>query len=148
MSAWLFWLIVTAVLLLIELMTGMMFGLCLSIASLIVVGLSFWLSPFLQGVVFAALAMVALVIWARVYPRYRHGPHRDDPAAHSEGQHHLLGQYLVLSAPLAPMAQIRVGDSFWLARSQDGQAIEAGHGVQVVAIEGTVLVVVPCKTVA
>jgi membrane protein implicated in regulation of membrane protease activity len=59
----------------------------------------------------------------------------------SEIQHHLMGLELVLSVALEPQAQIRVGDSYWLARSDSGQSIAIGAKVKVVAIDGTMLVV-------
>lgn len=137
MSAWLLWLIVAAVMLIAELMTGILFCLCLCIAALLTVLVSGVLPPIGQGVVFSVLSAIFLVIWAN----WRKRQTALEKPIVSEIQHHLMGLELVLSAALEPEAQIRVGDSYWLARSENGQSIAVGTKVKVVEIEGTMLVV-------
>jgi len=137
MSAWLFWLSVAAVMLIAELMTGILFCLCLCIAALLTVAVSGVLPIESQGIVFAILSAIFLVLWARWRKRQK----LSEKPAISEIQHHLMGLELNLSAALEPQAQIRVGDSYWLARSKDGQSIAVGTTVKVVAIDGTMLVV-------
>jgi membrane protein implicated in regulation of membrane protease activity len=137
MNAWIIWLIIAGVLLIAELMTGVLFCLCLSLAALFTFFFSWILTPFAQGVVFAVWSTLFLLIWAR-WRRLQ--VQRETPHV-SEIQHQLLGHQLVLSAALAPSAQVRVGDSYWLARSIDGESLAVGSKVEVVAIEGTTLVV-------
>ncbi len=137
MSAWLFWLIAAGILLIAELMTGVLFCLCLSLAALFTFFFSWILTPFQQGIVFAVWATLFLLIWAR----WRKSQVRHEKAYVSEIQHHLLGHQLILTAALLPEAQIKVGDSYWLARSRHGESIVQGSKVKVVAIEGTTLVV-------
>jgi membrane protein implicated in regulation of membrane protease activity len=137
MSAWIFWLIVAAVMLIAELMTGILFCLCLCIAALLTVAVSGVLPPIGQGVVFSILSAIFLVIWAN----WRKKQAALEKPIVSEIQHHLMGLELVLSVALEPQAQIRVGDSYWLARSDSGQSIAIGAKVKVVAIDGTMLVV-------
>ncbi len=137
MSAWVFWLIIAAVMLIAELMTGILFCLCLCIAALLTVAVSGVLPPIGQGVVFSILSAIFLVIWAN----WRKKQAALEKPAVSEIQHHLMGLELVLSAALEPQAQIRVGDSYWLARTENGQSLAVGTKVKVVAIEGTMLVV-------
>ncbi|MBC7751436.1 MAG: NfeD family protein [Candidatus Saccharibacteria bacterium] len=137
MIAWLFWLSVAAIMLIAELMTGILFCLCLCVAALITVAVSGVLSMEVQGIVFAILSAIFLVLWARWRKRQK----LSEKPIISEIQHHLMGLELVLSAALEPQAQIRVGDSYWLARSKDGQSIAIGTTVKVVAIDGTMLVV-------
>ncbi len=137
MSAWVFWLIIAAVMLIAELMTGILFCLCLCIAALLTVAVSGVLPMEGQGIVFAILSAIFLVLWAR----WRKQQKLSEKPAVSEIQHHLIGLELNLSAALEPQAQIRVGDSYWLARSENGQAIAVGAKVKVVSIDGTMLVV-------
>jgi len=137
MSAWVFWLIIAAVMLIAELMTGILFCLCLCVAAVLTVAVSGVLSPTSQGIVFSILSAIFLMIWAR----WRKQQTALEKPKISEIQHHLLGLELVLSAALEPQAQIRVGDSYWLARSKDGQSLAVGTKVKVVAIDGTMLVV-------
>jgi membrane protein implicated in regulation of membrane protease activity len=137
MSAWLVWLSVAGIMLIAELLTGILFCLCLCLAALLTVVVSGFLPMEEQGVVFAILSTIFLVLWAR----WRKQQKKSEKPAISEIQHHLMGLDLVLSSALQPEAQIRVGDSFWLARSEDGQSIAVGTKVKIVAIEGTTLVV-------
>ena len=137
MSAWIFWLIIAAVMLIAELMTGILFCLCLCIAAVLTVAVSGVLPPIGQGIVFSILSAIFLIIWAN----WRKKQAALEKPAVSEIQHHLMGLELSLSAALEPQAQIRVGDSYWLARTKDGQSLVAGTKVKVVAIEGTMLVV-------
>ncbi len=137
MSAWVFWLIIASIMLIAELMTGILFCLCLSLAALITVAVTWILPPYAQGVVFAILSTVFLIIWAR----WRQQQAALEKPTISEIQHQLIDHVLILSHALEPTAQIRVGDSFWLARTEDGQSLAQGVRVKVVAIEGTVLVV-------
>jgi membrane protein implicated in regulation of membrane protease activity len=119
------------------LMTGILFCLCLSIAALLTVAVTWFLEPAGQGVVFAVLATIFLLIWAR----WRKQQAALQKPKVSEIQHHLLDSVIVLSAEIAPQGQIRVGDSYWLARSEDGALIAKDTKVKVVGIEGTMLVV-------
>ena len=137
MSAWVFWLIIAAVMLIAELMTGILFCLCLCIAALLTIAVSGFLSIEGQGIVFAILSAIFLVLWARWRKRQK----LSEKPAVSEIQHHLMGLELALSAALEPQAQIRVGDSYWLARTKDGQSLVVGTKVKIVAIDGTMLVV-------
>ena len=141
MSAWIFWLIVAAVMLIAELMTGILFCLCLCIAALLTVAVSGVLPPIGQGVVFSILSAIFLVIFLVIWANWRKKQTALEKPIVSEIQHHLMGLELRLSAALEPEAQIRVGDSYWLARSENGQSITVGTKVKVVAIEGTMLVV-------
>jgi membrane protein implicated in regulation of membrane protease activity len=137
MSAWLVWLSVAGIMLIAELLTGILFCLCLCLAALLTVVVSGFLPMEEQGVVFAILSTIFLVLWAR----WRKQQKKSEKPAISEIQHHLMGLDLVLSAALQPEAQIRVGDSFWLAKTEDGQSLAIGTKVKVVAIDGTILVV-------
>jgi membrane protein implicated in regulation of membrane protease activity len=137
MSAWLFWLSIAGIMLIAELLTGILFCLCLCLAALLTVVVSGFLPMDEQGIVFAILSTIFLVLWAR----WRKKQKKSEEPAISEIQHHLIGLDLVLSAALNPEAQIRVGDSFWWARSEDGQSLAVGTKVKVVAIDGTILVV-------
>lgn len=137
MSAWVFWLIIAAVMLIAELMTGILFCLCLCIAALLTVAVSGVLPPVGQGVVFSILSAMFLMVWAN----WRKKQSALEKPTVSEIQHHLLGLELLLSAALELQAQIRVGDSYWLARSEDGHSLAVGTKVKVVAIDGTTLVV-------
>ncbi len=137
MSLWIFWLIIAAVMLIAELMTGILFCLCLCVAALLTVIVSGVLPLAGQGVVFSILSSIFLIIWAN----WRKKQAALEKPTVSEIQHHLMGLELVLSAALEPQAQIRVGDSYWLARSKDGQSIAIGTTVRVISIDGTMLVV-------
>lgn len=137
MSAWILWLMIAAIMLIAELMTGILFCLCLCVAALLTVAVSGVLPPIGQGIVFSILSAIFLIVWAN----WRKNQAATEKPVVSEIQHHLMGLELVLSAALEPEAQIRVGDSYWLARSKNSESLAVGTKVKVVSIDGTMLVV-------
>ena len=137
MSAWILWLMIAAIMLIAELMTGILFCLCLCVAALLTVVVSGVLPPVGQGIVFSILSAIFLIVWAN----WRKNQAALEKPVVSEIQHHLMGLELVLSAALEPEAQIRVGDSYWLARSKNSESLAVGTKVKVVSIDGTMLVV-------
>ncbi len=137
MSAWLFWLSISVVMLIGELLTGILFFLCLSIAALLTIVVSGVLPMDVQGIVFAILSAIFLYIWAR----WRKKKRLAAKSVVTEPQHYLIDRDLVLSAALEPEAQIQVADGFWFARTEDGQSLAIGTKVKVVAMDGTTLIV-------
>lgn len=137
MSPWLFWLSISVVMLIGELLTGILFFLCLSIAALLTIVVSGVLPMDVQGVFFATLSAIFLYIWAR----WRKKKRLAAKSVVTEPQHYLIDRDLILSVGLEPEAQIRVGDGFWFARTEDGQSLVIGTKVKVVAMDGTTLIV-------
>ncbi|HWH05761.1 MAG TPA: NfeD family protein [Gaiellaceae bacterium] len=65
--------------------------------------------------------------------------HRRKPAV---GVETLVGRRAVVAARCRPEGQVRVAGELWAARCAEGA--DAGDEVEVVAVEGLVLVVAPC----
>lgn len=102
------------------------------------------LGPFdwrLQVLVFAVLALLTSVVWARTMRR--RGAPAADETLNSRGRSY-VGRRLHLARPLPDgRGQIQLDDTWWPARSADGSTLGAGDVVEVVASDGALLVVRP-----
>jgi inner membrane protein len=133
---WWHWWILGAVLAAVEtLLPGVLaiwFG-----AAAIVVGALLLVMPIpwqLQLVLFAALGVVAMVLWRRF--RKPEAPASDEPGLNQRGQRY-VGQSFTLVEPIqGGTGKIQVGDSVWLVQGSDAPA---GARVRVTGVNGTVL---------
>ncbi|PWG65739.1 NfeD family protein [Spiribacter halobius] len=86
---------------------------------------------------------IALALWlvkdVALYPLYRHAL-RDAPP---HGVAALLGERATVATRLCPHGQVRLRGERWRARSADGQPLDPGTEVVVVAHRGLTLVVAP-----
>jgi membrane protein implicated in regulation of membrane protease activity len=136
---WWHWWILGAVLATVEtLLPGVLaiwFG-----AAAIIVGALLLVMPIpwqLQLVLFAALGVVAMVLWRRF--RKPEPPAADEPGLNQRGQRY-IGQSFTLVEPIqSGTGKVQVGDSVWLVQGSDAPA---GAKVRVTGVNGTVLKVV------
>jgi membrane protein implicated in regulation of membrane protease activity len=93
------------------------------------------LSPLVQTVVFALLAVASCAIyWRFVRPL---AEHRDDQPLLNRRAAKLVGQRFVVVEPIVNgRGKVKVGDGAWLAEGPD---LPAGQEVEVTACEGTTL---------
>lgn len=95
----------------------------------------------LQLLVFAVLAVVTSIGW-QVWLR-KHPATSDHPHLNTRGRSH-VGRRLTLDDDLPDgEGRIHLGDSWWLASVENGQALEQGARVEVVGVEGTTLILRP-----
>ena len=134
---WWHWWILGAILAAVEtLLPGVLaiwFGAAaLVVGALLLVGLPIpWQ---LQLVLFAALGVVALMLWRRF--RNPEAPESEQPPLNQRGQHY-VGQTFTLVEPIqGGNGKIHVGDTVWLVQGSDAPA---GARVRVVGVNGTVL---------
>ncbi|HVV96114.1 MAG TPA: NfeD family protein [Rhodanobacteraceae bacterium] len=93
------------------------------------------LSPLVQTIVFALLAVASCAIyWRFLRPL---AEHRDDqPLLNRRGQR-MVGRRVVVVEPIVNgRGKVKVGDGSWLAEGPD---VAAGTEVEVVAVDGTTL---------
>ena len=93
------------------------------------------LSPLVQTIVFALLAVASCAIyWRFLRPL---AEHRDDqPLLNRRGQR-MVGRRVVVDEPIVNgRGKVKVGDGSWLAEGPD---VAAGTEVEVVAVDGTTL---------
>jgi inner membrane protein len=133
---WWHWWILGAVLAAVEtLLPGVLavwFG-----AAALVVGALLLVVPIpwqLQLVLFAALGVVALLLWRRF--RHPEAPETEQPALNQRGQRY-VGQTFTLVEPIeGGSGKIQAGDTVWLVQGSDAPA---GAKVRVTGVNGTVL---------
>jgi membrane protein implicated in regulation of membrane protease activity len=93
------------------------------------------LSPLVQAIVFALLAVASCAVyWRFLRPL---AEHRDDqPLLNRRGQR-MVGRRVVVVEPIVNgRGKVKVGDGAWLAEGPD---VDAGTEVEVVSVDGTTL---------
>lgn len=117
------------------------FGLAAMLVGLVVVGLGamgtgdVFTWP-LQLILFAVVS-VATVFWVKRYARPE-AVKSDQPNLNVRGMQYIGRRVTVEDAIVAGRGKVRVGDTLWPAQGEDAPK---GAGVQVVGVNGTVLVV-------
>lgn len=136
-----YWLILAAILLTLEMFASgvvlMWFGFGAALT-----GLVLWIFPELslgwQLLLFGATSVLSLFAWRK--SRF----FRDPPTAQPELNNRLLshiGKRYVLNEPISQgSGSLRIGDSTWRVRGKD---LPAGTQVEVVGVEGIILLVEP-----
>ncbi|WP_064608067.1 NfeD family protein [Photobacterium sp. J15] len=138
------WLALGLVLLLLELVGTAGYLLWLGVSALLV-GLLMTMIPMswsLQWLTFAVFSLFSTWLWWR----YQHRKDRADDQASTLNKRNeqMVGQTCRLDAPFPPgQGRIRMGDTSWLAKADE--AIDAGTLVEVIRVEGIVLVIQPKK---
>lgn len=138
---WMWW-ILAALLLIMEIMAPGVFFIWISFAAA-AVGLALIvlpdLSPEVQGLLFAVLAIVFTVLGRRYFRRQQD---EDAPADNlNVGGRRLIGRMVVVSRAIeGGEGRVRVGDTEWSATGPDAPA---GTRLKVVGADGNVLRVAP-----
>lgn len=139
-----FWLSLGGLLLAAEMLGGNGYLLWSGVAA-VVTGLLVWLLPFgweWQGVLFAALTLIAAWLWWRWLSRQVRGQKPVDAALNQRGVQ-LIGKRFILDTTLVNgRGHVQVGDSSWPVVSEDD--LIAGTRIEVIAVEGITLRVKAC----
>ena len=143
MPFWYWWVFAVA-LLVIELSTGSTYFLWPAIAA-VVTGLMsisplgvFWQSQLLA---FAALTIALSVVAPRYVKPWLHKTQEDHELLNERGAQKIGRRAVVDETFVNGTGQVRLGDTLWLAESEDGANLEAGANVVVARVEGTKLFV-------
>jgi membrane protein implicated in regulation of membrane protease activity len=95
----------------------------------------------LQVLAFAVLAVVTTVIWVRWW---RNRPESFNPTNLNLRGERYIGRRLRLTRELPDgQGRIQLDDTWWPVRTADGQPLPVGAQIEVVASEGSVLVIQP-----
>jgi inner membrane protein len=131
------WLVLGAVLGVLEIIVPGVFMLWLAIAAAVTGLIAFVASSLpwqVQAVIFAALSVLSVWGW-RLYQR-KHPTETDQPTLNRRGEQY-VGRRLTLEQPIVNgRGQARVGDSSWRVEGPD---LPAGTAIVVTGVEGTVL---------
>ncbi len=146
MSLWIIWLIATAVLLVIELLTGLVATFCVAVgclmafvAALVGFGIEVQLGALVVGVILAFIFLVPFI------NRIRKGkkPHRPDYNSNMDA---LIGREGFLSREIPAdggLGRLRIDGDDWQVRSNDGSSIAHGTKVRVTGYDSIILTVKP-----
>lgn len=144
MTLWIVWLIAVAVLLVVELLTGLVASFCLAFGCLLafVAALAGWgievqLVALVAGVIIAFIFLVPFV--NRIKKSRR--PHRLEYNSNMDA---LIGREGVLSQAIEAdgnPGRLRIDGDYWQARSTDGSPLPEGTRVRVTGYDSIILVV-------
>lgn len=144
MEVWIIWLIAASVLLVIEIMTQMMWALCLTIGSLgamtcALAGLDF-------GWQVASLAVLSTAAYLMLLPIYRRWHARQDARAARTGMDALEGRRAIVTHAIRPgqLGRARIDGDNWQVRAPGvDREIHAGEEVSVTGYDSIILTVAP-----
>ncbi len=91
------------------------------------------------------VAIVVLLAALAVAEEFAHDKRRSRARGLVDGLAGFQGRQATVLTPLAPVGQVRVEGETWKARLESGTIAQPGETVVVVAAEGMLLVVRPCK---
>jgi inner membrane protein len=95
----------------------------------------------LQVLSFAVLAVVTTVIWVRWW---RNRPETKTVSSLNSRSARYIGRRLHLTKDVPDgRGQIQLDDTWWPARTESGESLKTGDQVEVVASDGSVLVIKP-----
>ncbi|MCM1006119.1 MAG: NfeD family protein [Prevotella sp.] len=142
MELWTVWIIVAIVLLIIEVLTQMMWALCLTVGALGALVCSFVdVSLSWQIVVMAAMAIVAYAVFLPHFKRW-HAKH--DAKEARTGMDALLGRRAIVTQPIEPgmLGRARIDGDNWQVKAPGlTVTVLPGTEVSVTAYDGNILTV-------
>lgn len=146
MSLWIIWLIATAVLLIIELLTGLVATLCVAVgclfafvAAIVGCGIEVQLGALVVGVI---LAFIFLVPFINRIKKSRKSPRPD----YNSNMEALIGREGFLSREIPAdggLGRLRIDGDDWQVRSNDGSPVAHGAKVRVTGYDSIILTVKP-----
>ncbi len=137
------WLILAAVLFVLELLAPGIFLIWFGIAAAIVGAVSLVIDlPWqAQAIMFAALSVAAVLVGRNIFRK--HGAVTDRPLLNRRAKQHIGRTYVVAVAIQEGRGKVKVGDSVWQAEGPDQPE---GARVTVTDVDGVVLRVEPVAT--
>lgn len=138
-----YWWVFAVILLVIELTTGSTYFLWPAIAALIVGVFAFFPFSFWQSeLVLFAVATTALSIFAPPYVKpWIHKTQADHHTLNERGAQKIGQRGVVDQTFVNGAGKVRLGDTLWLAETDDGANAEAGEQVIVTRVDGVKLFV-------
>lgn len=136
-----FWLTLGGLLLAAEMLGGNGYLLWSGVAA-VIVGLVVWLLPLgweWQGLMFALLTLLAAWLWWRWLAQRVREQKPADSQLNQRGQQLVGRRFTLDNALINGRGHMRVGDSSWMVSADTD--LPAGTPVEVVAVEGIVLIV-------
>jgi len=144
MEPWTIWLIAAILLLIIEVLTQMMWAMCLTIGAIgALVCSMFDVEPQWQLV---AMASIAIIAYAALLPWVKRRHERQSERRARTGMDALLGRRATVTHDIRPghLGRVRIDGDSWQVRAPGaGTVISAGTDVTVTAYDSIILTVEP-----
>lgn len=146
MEMWIIWLIVAAALVITEVLTQMIWTLCLAIGCVgALVASLFGASIVWQIVIMAIVSVVAFVWLIPVFKRWHEESNRKEKRDDRTGMDALLGRKAVVTEEIRPgqLGRARIDGDNWQVRSSEEETIKNGSEVVVTSYDSIILHVKP-----
>lgn len=142
MEVWLIWLIATAILIIIELISGMVASFCLAIgclAAMIVSVLQIGME--IQLTAFAIATVISFIFIAPIVKKWQNGKNEESKTLSGSNMDALIGRVVdvIQDIPCNGLGRIRIDGDNWQARGINNEAIEAGSKVKVISYESIII---------
>ena len=137
---WVWWLAFGFGLLMVEMLTGTLFFLCLAPAALATAVVA-WLvaDPYVQWVCFASGGAVALAVWKHMRRKVKPSPN-DAASSLNNRTRHLVGRQSVLVEPVTNgQGRVNIDDSWWQVNCAED--LPAGTHVRVTGVHEMILTI-------
>lgn len=149
MDTWIIWLIVAALLVVVEILTQMVWTLCLAVGCLgaLIADLLGIELPW-QIVVMALTSVIAYIVMMPLFKRWHDHSSRSTGRQAVTGMEALLGRRATVTQDIEPgaLGRVRIDGDNWQVRCGDSRsAIPAGKDVVVVSFDGNILDVEPAS---
>ncbi len=137
-NLWALWTVIGVVALVIELSTAALVSIWFVPAAILTALTSLLIDNlFLQILIFVILSAISLVISRKIYKKYIK---KDKDEVSPNGK--LIGKYGKTTEDTNGLnGKVLVGDIYWKAKTQDGEAIPKDQAVKIVSVDGTTLVI-------
>jgi len=146
MDIWVIWLVIAVGLLITEVLTQMVWTICLAIGCLVAMVVSLFDVSLLWQIIALSVASVAAFFWIGPMARRWHEKSlRKRPHDARTGMDALLGRKAIVTEDIEPgkLGRVRIDGDNWQASCQTELRIPSGSGVVVTAYDSIVLRVEP-----
>ena len=145
MTIWIIWLIVAAVLVIIEVMTQMVWTLCLAVGCLGALVASLCdAGPVAQAATLAVTAVAAYIVLMPYMRRWHHRVTEREGRRLSTGMDALVGQEATVIKSIEPgrLGRVKAYGDYWQARARDGhESFRVGDRVRIHSYDSIILTV-------
>lgn len=139
------WLVAAAVLIVLELITGMVASFCLAIGCVAAMIVSYMTTDVkIQLLAFAIGTILSFIFLAPVIRKWQKNKGDKNPTTQNSNMDALIGRIVTVTQTIpadGDLGRIKIDGDNWQARSVNGEKIEEGKKAKVVSYESIIIVV-------
>lgn len=145
MDAWLIWIIISAVLIIVEILSQQVWTICLAIGGIAaMVGALCGLNPLSQICLMAAVGVIAFIALMPLFRRWHNASDSKEGRDARTGMDALLGRHAIVTQEIRPghIGRARIDGDFWQVKApHSADVIPRGAEVVVIAYDSIILTV-------